>query len=99
MRRGDRPQVPGAGPATAGQRDAVMSHFRRLGLAHPAWRDCRLAVTAALLDLDRVGSVNDLTGGEAGQLIRTLGYFRDTRDLAIHLAWTAIQARTCGGKR
>jgi hypothetical protein len=98
VRCGDLCQVLAPGPATAGQRGAVMGHFRRLGLAHPAWRDCRLAVTAALLDLDRVGSVNDLTGGQAGQLIRTLSYFRDARDLAVHLAWSAIQARTCGGK-
>jgi hypothetical protein len=85
-----------AGQLTPRQRGAIMAHFRRLGMAHPAWREARLAVTGALLDRAELGSVNELTSGDAGRLIRTLEYFRDTRDLAIHLAWTAIQNATYG---
>ena len=45
---------------TVNQRGAIMGHFTRLGLAHPAHRVGRLAVISALLDLDRIASVNDL---------------------------------------
>ncbi len=87
-----------AGPLTPRQRGAIMAHFGRLGLAHPVWRESRLAVAAALVGVDRLGSVNDLASSDAARLIGTLGHFRDARDLAAHLAWTAIQNKTYGDR-
>jgi len=48
----------------------------------------RLAISAALLDLDGLDSTKDLTMGQAGQLYRTLVDIRDRGELhaAAHLA-------------
>jgi len=81
----------GTEPLTSTQRKAIMLHFRRLHLDRRAWRDARLAITAALLGVERVESVTHLTRGEAGQLVRTLGRCRDCRDLALMLAWAATE--------
>ena len=53
-------------PATRRQVGAVHREFRRLGLADPGWRGCRLAVAAALTGRPGLLSIRMLTGGEAG---------------------------------
>lgn len=83
-----------AGPLTSTQRKAVMLHFRRLGLADPAWRGARLDITAALLGAMRVESVTCLDRGQAGRLVEILGRCRDCRDLAVMLAWAASEGIT-----
>lgn len=75
---------------TSVQRKAIMMHFGRLSLDHPAWRDARLAVMAALLGVERVESVTQLSRSEAERLVKALGRCRDCRDLSVYLAWAAI---------
>jgi hypothetical protein len=58
-------------PATPYQRGAIMGEFERLGYGR-ADRAERLAVCAALLDLDDLGSTAHLVMGQAGQLYRLL---------------------------
>jgi hypothetical protein len=70
--------VLAAEPATANQAGAVMGECERLGLTD---RDERLAVCAAMLGLDELGSVRDLTMGQAGQLVRALRSARSRGDL------------------
>jgi hypothetical protein len=81
-------------PLTANQRGVIMGHFTRLDLGRPAHRDGRLAITAALLGVERVGSVNDLTSGQAGRLVAILASLRDLRALAVRLAAIATENLT-----
>jgi hypothetical protein len=84
-----------AKPLTSTQRGAIMGHFHRLGLDQPALRYARLAIMTTLLDLDEhIGSVKNLTLGEAGQLVSTLECCCDARDLAAALAWRATRDLT-----
>jgi hypothetical protein len=55
--------------ATRSQRGAVMRECDRLGLADRAER---LAVCAELLGINELRSTEDLTMGQAGQLVRVL---------------------------
>ena len=80
-------------PATPRQLGAVMREFHRLDLARPAWRNCRLDIAAVLAGRDSLATTRDLASGEAGKLARVLGECRDTRDLAVRVAWAA-QERT-----
>ena len=79
--------------ATPNQLGAVMRELHRLDLAHPSWRDCRLAIAAVLAGRGSLASTRDLADGEAGKLVRVLGECRDARDLAVLVAWAA-QDRT-----
>jgi len=63
-------------PATPNQVGAIHGEARRLNLTDRAER---LAASAALLDLDQLGSTRDLTMGQADCLLRTL---QDCRDRA-----------------
>jgi hypothetical protein len=58
-------------PPTPNQLGRLHAEFERLGY-HPADRDARLAVCAALLGLESLGSTCDLTMGDAGRLVRML---------------------------
>lgn len=58
-------------PLTDLQFGAIQREFTRLGYAR-AERDERLAMSAGLLGLDRLGSTRDLLKGQAGVLLRTL---------------------------
>ena len=80
-------------PATRRQAGAVHAAFRRLGLGDPGWRDARLAIAGVLAGRADLGSVRELSGGEAGYLFRLLGSCRDARDLAIHLTWAFEDAQ------
>src|SRR5260370_17094040 len=73
-------------PATARQAGALHGHFRRLGLADPAWRGARLAVVRALCGAPGILSIRQLTAGEAGRLVRLLSSCRDCRDLVVLVA-------------
>jgi hypothetical protein len=73
-------------PATAAQRGAVMGEFQRLGLAGPGDRPERLAVCAALLGIDRLGSTRELVMGQAGQLVHALRHVPARADLAAVVA-------------
>ena len=79
-------------PATRRQAGAVHGQFRQLGLGDPGWRGCRLAVAAVLTGRPSC-SIRSLSGGEAGQLFRLLGSCRDTRDLAVVVAWSIEDAQ------
>lgn len=61
-------------PATAAQIGAIIGEFGRLGIADRAER---LAITAALLGLENVGSTTNLVMGDAGRLYRMLLDIRD----------------------
>jgi hypothetical protein len=63
-------------PATPAQIGVIISEFDRLGITD---RGERLAISAALLELDGLGSTCDLVMGQAGALVRIL---RDTPDRA-----------------
>ena len=65
-------------PATPTQRGAVMRECDRLGLADRAER---LAILAALLDLDALGSTANLTMGQAGKLVNLLQSTQNRGDL------------------
>jgi hypothetical protein len=64
--------------ATLKQRGRIMSEFGRLGVDDRAQR---LAVIAGLLGLDELASVNELTMGQAGQLINLLPGISDADDM------------------
>jgi len=80
-------------PATARRAGALHAAFRRLGLDAISWRGARLAIAGALTGREGLASLRQLTGGEAGHLIRQLGSCRDCRDLCVHLAWSAQDAQ------
>jgi hypothetical protein len=71
MTRDEWKAVLAAEPATPAQRGAIMREFGRLGFGE-ADRGERLAISAAIVGLDTLGSVRDLTMGEAGRLVRAL---------------------------
>lgn len=73
-------------PLTPRQRTAVMIRFGELGLARLAWRDRRLAIAAVITDHPGLGSIKELTFGEAGYLLSVLRSCRDCRDLAAVVA-------------
>ena len=74
MTREEWNKVLAIAPLTAAQRGAIQGEFTRLGVTDRAER---LAISAALLGLDRLGSTTDLTQGQAGKL---LGQLRDIRN-------------------
>lgn len=57
---------------TRNQRGAIMREFDRLGFHYKRDRADRLAVCAALLGIDGLDSTDDLTQGQAGQLVNAL---------------------------
>lgn len=67
-------------PATPHQRGAVLREFERLGFDE-AGRAERLAVCAALLGLDELGSTTELVMGQAGQLVNMLQRVRYRAEL------------------
>jgi hypothetical protein len=69
-----------AEPATPHQRGAILREFERLGF-DDADRAERLAVCAALLELDELGSTADLLMGQAGQLVNMLQRTRHRAEL------------------
>jgi|SRR5579859_194181 len=73
-------------PATVAQRGAVMGEFHRLGLDGPGARSERLAICAALLGLDGLGSTRELVMGQAGQLVQALRQIPGQADLLAVLA-------------
>lgn len=79
---------------SANQRGAVMGHFNRLGFNRPVHRPGRLVIMAALLGVERVGSVNELDHGQAARLVAILGSLRDTRALAVRVAEAATENLT-----
>ena len=74
---------------TPNQRGAIMGEFGRLGFHHLRHRAERLAVCAALLGIDDLGSTADLTQGQAGQLLNIL---RHTTDRTALLQAAAVPA-------
>jgi hypothetical protein len=64
--------------ATANQLGAIMGEFARLGISDRAER---LAVCAALLDLDELDTSADLTMGDAGRLLNVLQHTADRAEL------------------
>lgn len=74
-------------PLTGYQRGAIMRQCDRLGLAD---RTERLAVLAALVGLDALGSTADLTQGQGGYLVSLLQRTRDRNELpAVSVVATA----------
>lgn len=71
-------QVLATEPATPNQVGRIRAEFGRLGITGRAER---LAITAALLDLDDLGSTRDLTMGEAGRLCGLLPLVGDRAEL------------------
>jgi hypothetical protein len=69
-------------PATPNQRGAVLREFGRLGFHDEHDRAERLAICAALLGLEELGSTRDLVMGQAGQLVNILQRVRDRGELA-----------------
>jgi len=67
-------------PATRNQIGAVRAEFRRLGLDGD--RPGRLAAVAAIVGLDSLSSVKDLSMGQAGHLVKTLRSLADAGQLA-----------------
>ncbi len=65
-------------PATPNQRGAIVRACDRLGLTDRAER---LAMCAALLGLDALGSTGELTMGQADQLVNVLQRTRDRAEL------------------
>lgn len=65
-------------PATSKQVGAILAEFDRLGVAD---RTERLAITAALLDLEDLGSTTDLVMGDAGRLVAMLRSIQDRGEL------------------
>lgn len=65
-------------PATVTQVGAIHSEFARLGVHD---RTERLAISAALLDLEELGSTTDLVMGDAGRLVRMLLDIRHRAEL------------------
>ncbi len=58
-------------PATRNQVGAIHREFERLGFGEKD-RAARLAISAAMLEFDSLGSIRDLTMGEAGRLVHML---------------------------
>lgn len=65
-------------PVTENQRGRIMHECDRLGLVDRAER---LAVLAAVLGVDELGSTEDLTMGQGGQLVAILTHTRDRAEL------------------
>jgi hypothetical protein len=82
MRLEEWHQVLATEPATPDQLGAVMGEFERLGFGY-ADRAERLAVSAAILGLDELGSVKDLVMGQAGRLLRVLHGCQDRASLPV----------------
>jgi hypothetical protein len=59
------------GPVTAGEQRKIFAQFRDLDLAAKEQRDVRLRVASALMGRE-LTSINDLTSGQAGELIEVL---------------------------
>lgn len=78
MNRDEYLEMLATEPATPYQRGAIMREFARLGVSD---RVERLAVCAALLELDGLESTRDLVMGQAGQLVAALLHTRDRVDL------------------
>lgn len=78
MNRDEWNQVLATEPATDNQRGAILREFDRLGVDD---RPERLAICAALLGLDELGSTNDLVMGDAGYLVNLLRRTRDRAEL------------------
>lgn len=76
---------------TRRQLGSIISEFRRLGLAHPTWREHRLDVTAAFTGRAGLESTKDLTMPEAGLLLNRLRRCRDCRDLAVIIAAHVVE--------
>jgi len=68
-------------PATANQRGAIMREFARLGFHPRRDRARRLAICAALLELDELRSTGELVMGQAGQLVKALQGITDLSGL------------------
>lgn len=81
---------------TRHQLGAILGEFRRLGLAHPTWRDNRLDIAAAFTGRPGLASTKYLSMPEAGLLLNRLRRCRDCRDLAVLLAAHVVEevART-----
>lgn len=68
-------------PATANQRGAIMGEFARLGLHYRRDRAERLAACAVLLGIAELGTIAELTQGQAGQLVNLLQRITDRAGL------------------
>lgn len=79
--------------ATRAQVVAIVAQLRYLGYARRSDRAERLAVCAALLDLDELASTNDLTAGQAGKLVRVLRQYRGRGELAEVAGPVAVSSR------
>lgn len=80
MNRAEHLARLGTEPATDTQVGAIHGEFRRLGLEHD--RAARLEAVAALLGLDRLTSLTDLTMGQAGRLVGLLRTIETAGQLA-----------------
>lgn len=78
-------------PITRRQLGAIIAEFRRLGLAHPTWRDNRLDIAAAFTGRPGLASTKDLSMPEAGLLLNRLRRCRDCRDLTVILAAHVVE--------
>lgn len=68
-------------PATVAQLGALHEHFQRLGCLRSD-RGRRLAACAALLGLDDLDTMRQLSQGQAGQLVKTLSRITSPAELA-----------------
>jgi hypothetical protein len=78
MTRDEYLEVLATEPATGAQVGAIIGEFGRLGITDRAER---LAITAALLGLEHVGSTTDLVMGDAGRLVAMLRRTHDRAEL------------------
>lgn len=79
-------------PATPHQVGAIQGEFGRLGVRDRAER---LAISAALLGLDHLGSTRQLVMGDAGRLFSALRAITDRADLPVPVA-VAMKASADG---
>lgn len=93
---GDDPDVIGDpnAPISGGQRQKIMAQFRDVGA--PRDRDARVRAVGDLVGR-QVGSTNDLTAGEAHDLINVLNQAIDT--VPADDRWRALGAWIRGGRR
>ena len=96
MTRDEYLAVLASEPATPNQVGAIRAECDRLGLGGD--RDRRLAVCAAVLGLDRLGSTRDLRMGLAGRLVGVLRQAESLDELEAAPARVPDPPR-CGGFR
>lgn len=96
MRLEEWRQVQETESASPNQVGRIVAEFERLGFGE-ADRAGRLAVTAALAGLDRLGSTRDLTLGQAGKLCGMLPRIASRDELPAAAGAAADQAPEAAG--